>query len=126
MENSTSPKTDWIDSKFEKVDGRIDKVTENVSKAQKDIGVLYTMVESFKGLPETMNKLNETLLGIKGELNLTNYKLNEIDKNQTENKEDIKCQKERGKVDIIYFLSQHWWKIVMLGAVGFVLLKEYL
>ena len=125
MENSTYPKTDWIDAKFEKVDEKIDKVTEDLSCVKADINVLFNMVESFKGLPETMNKLNETLVGIKGELNLTNYKLDEIDKKQAESKEEIKTQKERGKVDIIYFLSQHWWKIVMLGAVAFVLLREY-
>lgn len=126
MENSTNPKTDWIDKKFDKVENDISTIKEEVSKSKSDISILFNMVESFKGLPDTMNKLNETLVSLKGELNLMNYKLDEIDKKQVESKEEIKTQKERGKIDIIYWLSQHWWKILLFGATLFILLKDYI
>lgn len=126
MENSTSPKNGWIEKKFDKVDEQIDKISDDMSEIKSDVSVLFTMVESFKGLPETMNKLNETLIGFKGEMNLMNHKLVEIDKKNTENKQNINCQKERGKIDIILWLSKHWWKILFGGATLLVIFKDYI
>lgn len=103
---------------LEKTNEKLDQTNRDVSDVKLEVAKLYTMFDGFKDLPATMNNLDKTLVGIQGQLSTMNEKINSQGN-------DIKAQKERGKIDIVEWISKNWWGIVFAAATIFMIIKDY-
>lgn len=98
---------------------RIDQTNRDISDTKSEVAKLYTMFDGFKDLPVTMNNLDKTLVKIQSELCSMRAT---IDKQGCE----ISTQKERGKIDIIDWISRNWWGIVFAAATVFLIIKDFI
>lgn len=114
-----------------------DKIFSKLNKHDRQISVLETVVENFKGLPSAINSLEKTMALMGQNLENLNKKVDTIlesaDSKDEHDKEKDKEQDERiralddkSKVDILMFLKSNWWKIVMTAAVLLVLFEKYI
>ena len=114
-----------------------DKIFSKLNKHDRQISVLETVVENFKGLPSAINSLEKTMALMGQNLESLNKKvdtfLESADSKDEHDKEKDKEQDERiralddkSKVDILVFLKSNWWKIVMTAAVLLVLFERYI
>ena len=114
-----------------------DKIFSKLNKHDRQISVLETVVENFKGLPSAINSLEKTMALMGQNLESLNKKVDTIlesaDSKDEHDKEKDKEQDERiralddkSKVDILVFLKSNWWKIVMTAAVLLVLIEKYI
>lgn len=114
-----------------------DKIFSKLNKHDRQISVLETVVENFKGLPSAINSLEKTMALMGQNLESLNKKVDTIlesaDSKDEHDKEKDKEQDERiralddkSKVDILVFLKSNWWKIVMTAAVLLVLFEKYI
>lgn len=114
-----------------------DKIFSKLNKHDRQISVLETVVENFKGLPSAINSLEKTMALMGQNLESLNKKVDTIlesaDSKDEHEKEKDKEQDERiralddkSKVDILVFLKSNWWKIVMTAAVLLVLFEKYI
>lgn len=114
-----------------------DKIFSKLNKHDRQISVLETVVENFKGLPSAINSLEKTMALMGQNLENLNKKVDTIlestDSKSEHDKEKDKEQDERiralddkSKVDILVFLKSNWWKIVMTAAVLLVLFEKYI
>lgn len=114
-----------------------DKIFSKLNKHDRQISVLETVVENFKGLPSAINSLEKTMALMGQNLENLNKKVDTIlesaDSKYEHDKEKDKEQDERiralddkSKVDILVFLKSNWWKIVMTVAVLLVLFEKYI
>lgn len=114
-----------------------DKIFSKLNKHDRQISVLETVVENFKGLPSAINSLEKTMALMGQNLENLNKKVDTIlesaDSKDEHGKEKDKEQDERiralddkSKVDILVFLKSNWWKIVMTAAVLLVLFERYI
>lgn len=114
-----------------------DKIFSKLNKHDRQISVLETVVENFKGLPSAINSLEKTMALMGQNLENLNKKVDTIlesaDSKDEHDKEKDKEQDERiralddkSKVDILVFLKSNWWKIVMTAAVLLVLFEKYI
>lgn len=114
-----------------------DKIFSKLNKHDRQISVLETVVENFKGLPSAINSLEKTMALMGQNLENLNKKVDTIlesaDSKDEHDKEKDKEQDERiralddkSKVDILVFLKSNWWKIVMTAAVLLVLFERYI
>lgn len=114
-----------------------DKIFSKLNKHDRQISVLETVVENFKGLPSAINSLEKTIALMGQNLENLNKKVDTIlesaDSKDEHDKEKDKEQDERiralddkSKVDILVFLKSNWWKIVMTAAVLLVLFEKYI
>lgn len=114
-----------------------DKIFSKLNKHDRQISVLETVVENFKGLPSAINSLEKTMALMGQNLESLNKKVDTIlesaDSKDEHDKEKDKEQDERiralddkSKVDILVFLKSNWWKIVMTAAVLLVLFERYI
>lgn len=104
---------------LEKTDAKVERNTQDISEIKANITKMFTMFENFKDLPATMNSLEKTLVAVQGELSRMNEKINEQG-------DDIKKQKERGRVDILEWFSENWWGIVFAAATILLIIKDSL
>lgn len=114
-----------------------DKIFSKLNKHDRQISVLETVVENFKGLPSAINSLEKTMALMGQNLESLNKKVDTIlesaDSKDEHDKEKDKEQDERiralddkSKVDILLFLKSNWWKIVMTAAALLVLFEKYI
>lgn len=114
-----------------------DKIFSKLNKHDRQISVLETVVENFKGLPSAINSLEKTMALMGQNLENINKKVDTIlesaDSKDEHDKEKDKEQDERiralddkSKVDILVFLKSNWWKIVMTAAALLVLFEKYI
>lgn len=114
-----------------------DKIFSKLNKHDRQISVLETVVENFKGLPSAINSLEKTMALMGQNLENLNKKVDTIlesaDSKDEHDKEKDKEQDERiralddkSKVDILVFLKSNWWKIVMTAAALLVLFEKYI
>ena len=114
-----------------------DKIFSKLNKHDRQISVLETVVENFKGLPSAINSLEKTMALMGQNLENLNKKVDTIlesaDSKDEHDKEKDKEQDERiralddkSKIDILVFLKSNWWKIVMTIAVLLVLVEKYI
>lgn len=114
-----------------------DKIFSKLNKHDRQISVLETVVENFKGLPSAINSLEKTMALMGQNLENLNKKVDTIlestDSKSEHDKEKDKEQDERiralddkSKIDILVFLKSNWWKIVMTIAVLLVLVEKYI
>ena len=114
-----------------------DKIFSKLNKHDRQISVLETVVENFKGLPSAINSLEKTMALMGQNLESLNKKVDTIlegaDSKDEHDKEKDKEQDERiralddkSKVDILVFLKSNWWKIVMTAVVLLVLFERYI
>lgn len=114
-----------------------DKIFSKLNKHDRQISVLETVVENFKGLPSAINSLEKTMALMGQNLESLNKKVDTIlesaDSKDEHDKEKDKEQDERiralddkSKVDILVFLKSNWWKIVMTAAALLVLFEKYI
>lgn len=113
------------------------KIFSKLNKHDRQISVLETVVENFKGLPSAINSLEKTMALMGQNLESLNKKVDTIlesaDSKDEHDKEKDKEQDERiralddkSKVDILLFLKSNWWKIVMTAAALLVLFEKYI
>lgn len=114
-----------------------DKIFSKLNRHDREISVLQTLVENFKGLPSAINSLEKTMALMGQSLENLNKKVDTIlkgtDTRLGQDKEKDKEQDERireldekSKIDILVFLKNNWWKIVMTIAVLMVLFEKYI
>lgn len=114
-----------------------DKIFSKLNRHDREISVLQTVVENFKDLPTAINKLDKTMALMSQNLELLNQKVdtfvesknNEHDQaNEKDREQDEKIREldDKSKVDILVFVKNNWWKIVMTIAVLLVLLEKYI
>lgn len=114
-----------------------DKIFSKLNRHDREISVLQTVVENFKDLPSAINKLDKTMALMSQNLELLNKKVDnfvssrEAEDNQASEKdreqdERIRALDDKSKVDILVFLKNNWWKIVMTVAVLLVLFEKYI
>lgn len=114
-----------------------DKIFSKLNRHDREISVLQTVVENFKDLPSAINSLEKTmaLMGQNLEnlnkkvdtiLKGTDPKLEQDKEKDKEQDERIRELDERSKIDILVFLKNNWWKIVMTVAVLMVLFEKYI
>lgn len=114
-----------------------DKIFSKLNRHDREISVLQTLVENFKDLPSAINSLEKTMALMGQSLENLNKKVDTIlkgtDTRLGQDKEKDKEQDERireldekSKIDILVFLKNNWWKIVMTIAVLMVLFEKYI
>lgn len=114
-----------------------DKIFSKLNRHDREISVLQTVVENFKDLPSAINSLEKTMALMGQSLENLNKKVDTIlkgtDTRLGQDKEKDKEQDERireldekSKIDILVFLKNNWWKIVMTIAVLMVLFEKYI
>lgn len=114
-----------------------DKIFSKLNRHDREISVLQTVVENFKDLPSAINSLEKTMALMGQNLENLNNKVDTIlkgtDPKLGQDKEKDKEQDERireldekSKIDILVFLKNNWWKIVMTVAVLMVLFEKYI
>lgn len=114
-----------------------DKIFSKLNRHDREISVLQTVVENFKDLPSAINSLEKTMALMGQNLENLNKKVDAIlkgtDPKLEQDKEKDKEQDERireldekSKIDILVFLKNNWWKIVMTIAVLMVLFEKYI
>lgn len=114
-----------------------DKIFSKLNRHDREISVLQTVVENFKDLPSAINSLEKTMALMGQNLENLNKKVDTIlrgtDPKLEQDKEKDKEQDERireldekSKIDILVFLKNNWWKIVMTIAVLMVLFEKYI
>ena len=104
---------------LDKTNLKVEKNTQDISEVKSDMTKIFTMFENFKDLPATMNRLDKTLVAVQGELSRMNEKINA-------HGVELKAQQERGKVDILRWISENWWGIVFAAATIFLIIKDYI
>lgn len=114
-----------------------DKIFSKLNRHDREISILQTVVENFKDLPSAINSLEKTMALMGQNLENLNKKVDTIlegaDSKSEREREKDKEQDEKlcalddkSKVDIILFLKNNWWKIVMTIAVLLVLIEKYI
>lgn len=114
-----------------------DKIFSKLNKHDRQISVLETVVENFKGLPSAINSLEKTMALMGQNLENINKKVDTIlesadskdehdKKKDKEQDERIRALDDKSKVDILVFLKSNWWKIVMTAAALLVLFEKYI
>lgn len=114
-----------------------DKIFSKLNRHDREISVLQTVVENFKDLPSAINSLEKTMALMGQSLENLNKKVDTIlkgtdtrlgrDKEKDkEQDERIRELDEKSKIDILVFLKNNWWKIVMTIAVLMVLFEKYI
>lgn len=114
-----------------------DKIFSKLNKHDRQISVLETVVENFKGLPSAINSLEKTMALMGQNLENLNKKVDTIlesadskaehDKEKDkEQDEKIRALDDKSKVDILVFLKNNWWKVAMTASVLLVLFEKYI
>lgn len=114
-----------------------DKIFSKLNRHDREISVLQTVVENFKDLPSAINNLEKTMALMGQNLENLNKKVDTIlegadSKSEREREKDkeqdekIRALDDKSKVDIVLFLKNNWWKIVMTIAVLLVLVEKYI
>ena len=114
-----------------------DKIFSKLNRHDREISILQTVVENFKDLPSAINSLEKTMALMGQNLENLNKKVDTIlegtdSKSEREREKDkeqdekIRALDDKSKVDIILFLKNNWWKIVMTAAVLLVLIEKYI
>lgn len=114
-----------------------DKIFSKLNRHDREISILQTVVENFKDLPSAINSLEKTMALMGQNLENLNKKVDTIlegtdSKSEREREKDkeqdekIRALDDKSKVDIILFLKNNWWKIVMTIAVLLVLIEKYI
>lgn len=114
-----------------------DKIFSKLSRHDREISVLQTVVENFKDLPSAINSLEKTMALMGQNLENLNKKVDTIlegadsksehdREKDREQDEKIRAIDDKSKVDILLFLKNNWWKIVMSIAVFLVLADKYI
>lgn len=114
-----------------------DKIFSKLNKHDREISILQTVVENFKGLPSAINQLNTTMALMGQNLESLNKKVDGLvedsnSKKKAENEKDkeqdekIRQIDEKSKVDIVVFLKDNWWKICVGVASLLVIFKDYI
>lgn len=110
-----------------------DKIFSKLNRHDREISVLQTVVENFKDLPSAINSLEKTMALMGQNLENLNKKVDTIlrgtDSQLEQDKEQddrIRELDEKSKIDILVFLKNNWWKIVMTVAVLMVLFEKYI
>lgn len=114
-----------------------DKIFSKLNRHDREISVLQTVVENFKGLPSAINSLEKTMALMGQNLENLNKKVDTIlegtdsksehdREKDREQDEKIRALDDKSKVDILLFLKNNWWKIAMSIAVFLVLADKYI
>ena len=114
-----------------------DKIFSKLNRHDREISILQTVVENFKDLPSAINSLEKTMALMGQNLENLNKKVDTIlegadSKSEREREKDkeqdekLRALDDKSKVDIILFLKNNWWKIVMTIAVLLVLIEKYI
>lgn len=114
-----------------------DKIFSKLNRHDREISILQTVVENFKDLPSAINSLEKTMALMGQNLENLNKKVDTIlegadSKSEREREKDkeqdekIRALDDKSKVDIVLFLKNNWWKIVMTIAVLLVLVEKYI
>lgn len=103
-----------------------DKIYAKLNKHDRQISVLETVVENFKGLPSAINNLEKTMALMGQNLENLNTKVDvmineKAEKSKEDEEQDRKIREldEKSKVDIMVFVKDNWWKICV-GIAGII------
>lgn len=118
-----------IKKEFDNVYSRINKNTDEISEIDKRVAILETLLKGLTELPECFHELKETLIGVQTSLKNLEAKTGDIEEQLSADigqvKKTLRTQESRGKIDIIQFISENWFKIITgIVTVSFIL-KEF-
>lgn len=116
-----------VKKEFDSVYSRLNKEHDHIFEIETKLALLEKTVESLSNLSESFNDLNATLKSVQTALESLDERTTRIDERLSGDirslNQEINTQKDRGKVDILKFLSDNWFKIVT-GIVTIALVVE--
>lgn len=116
-----------VKKEFDNVYSKINKEHDHAFEIETRLAILEKSVESLSNLSESFNDLNATLKSVQTALETLDERTTRIDDRLSGDikslSSELNTQKSRGKVDILKFLSDNWFKIVT-GIVTIALLLE--
>ena len=95
------------------------------------------MLESLKELPESISSLRDSVLEFKGALDRQQENVSNIENDLRRSVESalerisklekgLDKQEERGKIDVVDWITQHWDKIVLSALVVYLAVKSFI
>lgn len=121
----------------QKIFDQLDSHNERIHEIEKNSALLGNMLESLKGLPESISSLRDSVLEFKGALDRQQENVSNIENNLRKSVESalerisklekgLDKQEERGKIDAVDWITQHWDKIVLAALVVYLSVKSFI
>lgn len=118
-----------VKKEFDTVYSRLNKEHDHIFELETRLALIEKTVESLSDLSESFSDLNATMKSVQTALESLDERTTRIDERLSGDikslNQELNTQKARGKVDILKFLSDNWFKIVT-GIVTIVLVIERL
>ncbi len=108
---------------IQRIDVKDSEQDKRIGKTEQKLVALELICEQFSKVVDQYAKMGEELQGIANQITSMNGKIESAKEAANENAERIKFQQERGKVDLIKFLTDNWWKILM-GVASLIVIAE--
>lgn len=129
---------------FDKAEKRLsDEIHENrarIADNSEAIVKLETLYGTLVKLPDTIDSLKETVIGINTNLRAMNdkicqiqdsvsgqkMKIKEIQNDNHNQDEKINLIDNKGKIDWITFVTDNFWKVLLAGGILYMMIKDML
>lgn len=113
------------------------RLFDKVGEVEKKVAKLETMYNSLEGLPSTITNLDKTITIIGNKLESMDHNLRDMKESISEQKyairniqEENRTQNEnidkidnKSKIDWQHYITQNFWKIILLIGVAYAILK---
>ncbi len=110
-----------------------DRIKEQLTNHELRINSLEISMKGFNDLPSAINSLDKTMALMRQNLEILNAKVDsimqkeeEIISKDKEQDEAILSLDNKSKVDLVGFLKDNWWGIVMSAITIWLLVNKYL
>lgn len=121
----------------QKIFEQLDSHNERIHEIEKNSALLENMLESLKELPESISSLRDSVLEFKGALDRQQENVSNIENDLRRSVEGalerisklekgLDKQEERGKIDVVDWITQHWDKIVLAALVVYLAVKSFI
>ncbi len=114
---------DEYDKDMRRIDAKDSEQDKRIGKNEQKLVALEMICEQFSKVVDQYAKMGEELQGIANQITSMNGKIESAKEAANENAELIKVQQERGKIDLIKFMTDNWWKI-MIGIASLTVIAE--
>lgn len=115
-----------------------ERMFDKIEEIGKKVARLETMYDSLEGLPSTISNLDKTITIIGNKLESMDQNLRDMKESVTEQKyairsiqEENKSQNEsinkidnKSKIDWQHYITQNFWKIILIVGVGYVMIER--
>ena len=121
----------------QKIFEQLNSHNERIHEIEKNSALLENMLESLKELPESISSLRDSVLEFKGALDRQQENVSNIENDLRRSVESalerisklekgLDKQEERGKIDVVDWITQHWDKIVLSALVVYLAVKSFI